>query len=180
MAQKIQTLFIDDIDGSEAQGTVPFGLDGQAYEIDLNAAHAAELRSALETYVSHARRITQKTNAVKGGSRAAREATRGFDTEEARTWLKANGYGDQLKERGRIRADLVQKFMSRTPAENTTAPAEAPKAPVEAPKAETPPAATETAEAPAETAKAPKGRGGRNKAAVPPLTLVEPKVAATA
>ena len=28
MAQKIQTLFIDDIDGGEADGTVRFGLDG--------------------------------------------------------------------------------------------------------------------------------------------------------
>ena len=36
MAQKIQTLFIDDLDGSEADGTVRFGLDGTDYEIDLN------------------------------------------------------------------------------------------------------------------------------------------------
>ena len=28
MAQKIQTLFIDDLDGSDAEGTVRFGLDG--------------------------------------------------------------------------------------------------------------------------------------------------------
>jgi hypothetical protein len=28
MAQKIQTIFVDDIDGSEAEGTVRFGLDG--------------------------------------------------------------------------------------------------------------------------------------------------------
>ena len=28
MAQKIQTLFIDDLDGSAAEGTVRFGLDG--------------------------------------------------------------------------------------------------------------------------------------------------------
>ena len=35
MAQKIQTLFIDDLDGSEAAGTVRFGLDGTEYEIDL-------------------------------------------------------------------------------------------------------------------------------------------------
>ena len=33
MAQKIQTLFIDDLDGSEAGGTVRFGLDGTAYQI---------------------------------------------------------------------------------------------------------------------------------------------------
>ena len=40
VAQKIQTLFIDDIDGSEAEGTVRFALDGAEYEIDLNAKHA--------------------------------------------------------------------------------------------------------------------------------------------
>ena len=45
MAQKIQTLFIDDLDGSDAEGTVRFGLDGAEYEIDLNAGHASELRT---------------------------------------------------------------------------------------------------------------------------------------
>ena len=47
MAQKIQALFIDDLDGSTAEGTVRFGLDGVEYEIDLNAGHAKELRDAL-------------------------------------------------------------------------------------------------------------------------------------
>ena len=50
MAQKIQTLFIDDLDGSEADGTVRFGLDGTDYEIDLNGEHAQELRDALARY----------------------------------------------------------------------------------------------------------------------------------
>jgi len=36
MAQKVQTLFVDDLDGSAAEGTVRFGLDGTDYEIDLN------------------------------------------------------------------------------------------------------------------------------------------------
>ena len=44
MAQKIQTLFIDDLDGGEAAGTVRFGLDGTEYEIDLSTAHSDELR----------------------------------------------------------------------------------------------------------------------------------------
>lgn len=47
MAQKVQTLFVDDIDGSAAEGTVCSGLDGTQYEIDLNAAHAQQLRDAL-------------------------------------------------------------------------------------------------------------------------------------
>jgi hypothetical protein len=44
MAQKLQTFFIDDLDGSEAEGTVLFGLDGTQYEIDLSTGHAKELR----------------------------------------------------------------------------------------------------------------------------------------
>jgi hypothetical protein len=47
MAQKVQTLFVDDLDGSEAEGTVRFGLDGTEYEIDLNAQHGRQLRDAL-------------------------------------------------------------------------------------------------------------------------------------
>ena len=52
MAQKIQTLYIDDLDGSQTDGTVRFGLDGTEYEIDLNAEHAQQLRDALARYVS--------------------------------------------------------------------------------------------------------------------------------
>jgi hypothetical protein len=36
VAHKVQTLLIDDIDGSAAEGTVRFALDGAEYEIDLN------------------------------------------------------------------------------------------------------------------------------------------------
>ena len=50
MAQKIQTLFIDDLDGSEAEGTVRFGLDETEFKIDLNAEHAQALRVALKIY----------------------------------------------------------------------------------------------------------------------------------
>ena len=56
MAQKVQILLIDDLDGGEAEGTVRFGLDGAEYEIDLSAEHAEALRKALAPYVSAARR----------------------------------------------------------------------------------------------------------------------------
>ena len=56
MAQKIQTLFIDDLDGSAAEGTVRFALDGAGHEIDLNAGHDRDLRDALTRYVNAARR----------------------------------------------------------------------------------------------------------------------------
>ena len=63
MAQKIQTLFIEDLDGSEAEGTVRLGLDGTEYEIDLNAGHAQALRNALARNVQAARRA----GVVRGG-----------------------------------------------------------------------------------------------------------------
>ncbi len=38
----MQTLFIDDVDGSAAEeGTIRFRLDSTGYEIDLNAGHAS-------------------------------------------------------------------------------------------------------------------------------------------
>ena len=46
-AHLAQTLFIDDLDGSEAEDTIRFGLDGTEYEIDLNAEHGQALRDAL-------------------------------------------------------------------------------------------------------------------------------------
>ena len=69
MAQKIQTLFIDDLDGSTAEGTVRFGLDGTEYEIDLNARHAKELRDVLARYVDAARRVRGSARKPSPGSR---------------------------------------------------------------------------------------------------------------
>lgn len=64
MAQKIQTLLIDDLDGSAAEDTVRFGLDGTEYEIDLNARHARQLRDAPARYVNAARRIGRSVRVV--------------------------------------------------------------------------------------------------------------------
>ena len=58
MAQKVQTLLIDDLDGGEADGTVRFGIDGTDYEIDLSARHAEALRKALGPYLGAARRAS--------------------------------------------------------------------------------------------------------------------------
>ena len=57
MAQRVNIVLVDDIDGSDATETVAFGLDGTSYEIDLNEKHAAKLRDALASYVGHARKV---------------------------------------------------------------------------------------------------------------------------
>ena len=110
MAQKIQTLFIDDLDGTAAEGTVRFGLDGTEYEIDLNEEHARALRDALARYVSAARRVSGGT---RRPARAGRRASpNGLNTTEVREWAKAQGI--EVKDRGRVPAELVAKFRAAT------------------------------------------------------------------
>jgi Lsr2 len=110
VAQKIQTLFIDDIDGSEAEGTVRFALDGAEYEIDLNAKHAEALRKALSRYIEAARR---SGSAARRPARTGRRtAASGLNTTEVREWAKAQGI--EVKDRGRVPAELVVRFRAAT------------------------------------------------------------------
>ena len=106
----MQTLLIDDLDASAAEETVRFGLDGAEYEIDLNAGHAQALRDALARYVRAARR------AGGGARRPARGGRRtpagGPDSIEVREWAKAQGI--EVKDRGRVPAELVVKFKAAT------------------------------------------------------------------
>ena len=106
MAQKIQTLFIEDLDGSEAEGTVRLGLDSTAYEIDLNAEHAQQLRDALAAYVKAGRRVGGGPRRPGRGGR--RGSASGLNTTEVREWAKAQGI--EVKDRGRVPAELVVKF----------------------------------------------------------------------
>jgi hypothetical protein len=105
MAQKIQTLFIDDIDGGEADGTVRFALDGAEYEIDLSSKHDEELRSTLRSYIAHARKVSGSHKAAP--ARPVRKAS-AVDTVAVRAWARENGF--DIKDRGRVPADLVAKY----------------------------------------------------------------------
>ena len=104
MAQQIQTLFIDDIDGGPAEGTVRFGLDGTDYEIDLSAAHSEELRKVLAGYVAHARKAA---GTARRGSRGRRAADP-LDTRKVREWARAQGI--DIRERGRVPAEVIEKY----------------------------------------------------------------------
>ena len=110
MAQKVQTLFIDDLDGSEAEGTVRFGLDGVEYEIDLSAEHSQELRDALARYLGAARRVGGSAKRPPRSGR--RGSVGGPNSTEVREWAKEQGI--EVKDRGRVPAELVVKFKAAT------------------------------------------------------------------
>lgn len=107
MVQKVNIVLEDDIDGTPAEETVTFGLDGTTYEIDLNAANAAKLRDALGLYVGHGRKVTSSG----ARRRATKSADSGSSAREIRDWARSNGY--TVPERGRIPADVRAAFEAR-------------------------------------------------------------------
>lgn|SRR5690625_1064716 len=110
MAQKIQVILIDDTDGSAADETVRFGLDGVNYEIDLTAENAAKLRDALAPWVANARRAGGRRTTQRGGGGRSSSS----DASRVREWARANGY--TVSDRGRIPAEVREAYEAATKA----------------------------------------------------------------
>ena len=105
MAQKVEVLLVDDIDGGEADETVSFSLDGTTYEIDLSKKNAAKLRNGLEPFVASARKARKTTGRTGRGSRTAGSRER---SAEIREWAKSRGI--KVNERGRIPANVIEQY----------------------------------------------------------------------
>jgi hypothetical protein len=108
MAQKVQIILEDDIDGGEATQTVTFALDGTNYEIDLNDANAEKLRDAIAPFVGHARKVSGGARRGPGRRPATSAVAGGASAKEIREWAHANGQA--VPERGRIPADVRAAF----------------------------------------------------------------------
>ena len=108
MAQKVQTFLLDDLDGSEAEGTVLFGLDGAQYEIDLSTDHAKELRTTLARYIDAGRRVTG--TARRAGQNGRKTPASSISNTEVRTWAKEQGL--EVKERGRVSAEILAQYQA--------------------------------------------------------------------
>lgn len=107
MAQKVQVILVDDIDGGNAEETVQFGLDGTTYEIDLSKKNAAKLRDNLAGYIGSARRVGGRRRS--SSTRSGRRGRGGASTAaEVREWARANGY--EVSERGRVPADVQEAY----------------------------------------------------------------------
>jgi hypothetical protein len=103
MARRVQIVLEDDIDGTPAEETVAFALDGIAYEIDLSEANAERLRSALEPF----RAVARTAEPEKRRRRPAKAAAKA-DPAAIREWARAQGIA--VNDRGRIPADVVARY----------------------------------------------------------------------
>ncbi len=102
MAQKVHIVLVDDIDQSDAEETVTFGLDGKEYAIDLNAKNARALRDAIAPYLAHARSVGGRSRRSNG------KAASGPAPSEIRAWARDNGF--DVPERGRVSAEVREAY----------------------------------------------------------------------
>jgi hypothetical protein len=102
MATIVKTFVLDDVDGTEGATTVRFGLDGVEYEIDLSSDNEASLRSALATFVEHARKVKTDTR--------AKRVTHGTKERLAqiRQWARENGH--EVSDRGRVSGAVISAY----------------------------------------------------------------------
>jgi hypothetical protein len=117
MAQQTTVRFIDDLDGSDAVGTVTFSLDNRAYEIDLSDENTDKLHEVLAPvlapFIEHGRKA--------GGRSGGRGRTRGQapmtetparsnreETHAIREWARQNGH--EVSDRGRISKSVMEAY----------------------------------------------------------------------
>jgi hypothetical protein len=115
MARRVIHELIDDLDGGLADESLSFGLDGVQYSIDLSTKNAADLRDVLAPFVAAAAKIgrmpAQQPPARAGGGRVRPVLTARAEREQNRAIREwAQGKGLEVSDRGRIRADIVERF----------------------------------------------------------------------
>ncbi|WP_329462028.1 histone-like nucleoid-structuring protein Lsr2 [Streptomyces sp. NBC_01431] len=105
MAQKIVTIYTDDLTGEETQeaATHTLVVDGVGYEIDLGPDSYDKLLEAVAPFTKAGRRIKA------GHLRTAQKASGGrTDTAAIRAWAKENGY--EINSRGRVPAEVREAY----------------------------------------------------------------------
>lgn len=114
MAEKVIRTLVDDLDGTEAEETVEFAVDGVSYQIDLSSENADKLRESLSAFVDAARRTGgRRRMAGSGGARTAGRPARpaAADREQnqaIRDWARKRGM--KVSDRGRIPAEVLDAY----------------------------------------------------------------------
>ncbi|WP_043650943.1 histone-like nucleoid-structuring protein Lsr2 [Cellulosimicrobium cellulans] len=105
MVQQRHVIITDDLDGSEGARTYAFSWQQGRYEIDLSDEHRDELLTALQPYITAARRV---------GPRVASTGTTSSTTSDraaVRAWARENGY--EVSDRGRIPGAVIEAYAAR-------------------------------------------------------------------
>lgn len=101
--QKVDVQLEDDLTGGPADETVHFGVDGRAYEIDLNAKHADRFRRQLAPFLERARLARSRGLRTTTRTAAGREQSR-----QIREWAQHQGLS--VTARGRLPASVIEQY----------------------------------------------------------------------
>src|SRR5256885_5809973 len=110
VARKVEVQLIDDLDGSKAEETIKFALDGINYEIDLSKKNATKLRSGLEAYVNAGQKLG-RTPTPRALTRSRGTAAARSDREQnqaIREWAQRQGL--EVSPRGRISRSIIEQY----------------------------------------------------------------------
>ncbi|MDT0382435.1 Lsr2 family protein [Streptomyces sp. DSM 42041] len=105
MAQRVVTLYTDDVSGEQGDDVIAhtFSIDGVNYEIDLGPDTYDQFLEALGPFVKAGRKV--------GGARRSGSNRRqgvGPDPVKVREWAKSQGL--EVNDRGRVPRDVVEKY----------------------------------------------------------------------
>ncbi|GAA1549220.1 histone-like nucleoid-structuring protein Lsr2 [Nocardioides humi] len=110
MAQRVVTQLISDLSGEEIKSgkgeSIEFAYRGVSYRIDLTNKEAAGFDKVIATYLEHATKTSgrRKTSAASSKS--------GYVAKDVRAWAAEQGI--DVPARGRIAADVVEKYQAAT------------------------------------------------------------------
>lgn len=111
MAQKVQVILTDDIDGGDATETVEFALDSVGYVIDLSESNTKALRDALAPFIAAGRREGKVRPTVRNTaprSNGAAPARARGDLSVVRAWARENGF--DVSDRGRVSGEVKAAY----------------------------------------------------------------------
>jgi hypothetical protein len=108
MAQRIQTILEDDLDGGPADETVTVAYNGITYELDLSKKNVEKLVKTLAPYTSAGRKLGSSRNSLKSTKSGASGNKQ--DLAAIRAWARANGH--KVSDRGRVSQEVQNAYRS--------------------------------------------------------------------
>lgn len=111
MLKKYQiTKMVDDLDGSQADRTIRFSIDGAHYEIDLSDENADKFREVFAPYIANGRRVTSRKSSRRSSSASSASTGRAQrqKTAEIRAWAIEKGYTSST--RGRLGPTIIEAY----------------------------------------------------------------------
>lgn len=105
MATRTIVELIDDLDGSAADVTLRFAVEGVQYSIDLSKENETAFYDAVRPFLGKATVISKPST-----SKRSRGANRDYDPVKVREWAKTQGI--ELGERGRIPGNVIVAYQT--------------------------------------------------------------------